>query len=253
MAKSYDRDRFLEELAPSLPLSNLFDVLGDVYLYVKDRESRFIHVNQAWLNIRGVDSPERIHGLTDFDIHPAHLAARYIREDQEVMASGKMLPNQVWLVPASGQSLRWFLSSKTPLRNRQGEVCGIAGVMRDFEAAGQVFRPYQDMQDVLAYVARNFSQQITVADLAALASLSVSQFERRFKTTFAMTPRQYIQRVRANAACEALVATNHTIAQVAADCGYYDQSYFTKQFRRFMGLTPLAYRKQGQAGAVLPR
>lgn len=253
MPADFDREQFLDDLEPSLPLAELFDVLPDVYLYVKDRESRFVHVNAAWLDIRGYDSIDRVLGLSDFDIHPRHLAARYIREDRDVMRSGQMLPNQVWLVPAGGTELRWFLSTKTPLRNRQGEICGIAGVMRDFEAAGEVFRPYQAMQDVLAYVARNYDQPIAVPDLAKLAQLSVSQFERRFKATFQMTPRQYIQRVRANAACEALVATDESVAQIAADCGYYDQSYFTKQFKRFMGITPLAYRKQGHAGELLPR
>lgn len=253
MTPPYDRKRFLADLDSGLPLSELFDVFPDVYLYVKDRHSRFIHTNQAWLTIRGFDSLEQIWGLTDFDLHPRHLAARYIREDQEVMRSGKMLPNQVWLVPAGGTELRWFLSSKKPLRDRDGNVCGIAGAMRDFEAAGEVFRPYEIMQEPLAYVARNLGEPISVPELAKLAGLSVSQFERRFKTTFQMTPQQYIQRVRANAACEALVASDASVAEIAADCGYYDQSYFTKQFKRFMGVTPLAYRKQAREGNVVPR
>lgn len=249
----FDRDEFLQDLDPHLPLASLFDVLPDVYLYVKDRQSRFVHVNRAWLDIRGFDSVDQVCGLTDFDIHPRHLAARYVREDQQVMKSGNMLPHQVWLVPAGGTELRWFISSKTPLRNTKGDVCGIAGAMRDFEAAGEVFRPYAAMQNVLAYVARNFEQSIAVPDLAKMVGLSVSQFERRFKQTLQMTPRQYIQRVRANAACETLVATELSVAEVAAECGYYDQSYFTKQFKRFIGLTPLAYRKQARTGEVVPR
>ena len=63
-----------------------------------------------------------------------------------------------------------------------------------------------------------------------------------------MTPMQYVLRVRINAASEALTTSDRTIAEIAVACGFYDQSYFTKQFRRQFGHTPTAYRERYQVG-----
>ena len=234
------------EVARTLPLAALFEHEPHVYLYVKDRDSRFLHVNAAWLRMRGFNAVADVVGLNDFDLHPPHLAERYVAEDRRVMSAGRTLPNQVWLVPAGKGRLRWFLSTKTPLFDASGAVWGLAGVMRDYEAAGEVARPNRRLQDVLSYVARNYAERLAVPDLAERAGLSVSQFERNFKRVFGMTPRQYIQRVRISAACEQLVASDRPAGDVALECGFYDQSYFTKQFRRFLGETPSAYRRRNR-------
>ena len=230
----------------ALSLAPLFDFQPGLFLYVKDAAGRFVHVNRAWLDMRGFDGVEAVRGLTDFDLHPHHLAARYVAEDAEVRRTRRTLPNRVWLVPAGGGSLRWFLSTKTPLFAADESVCGIAGAMRDFEAAGEAHRPFAEMQDVLAHVVRNVDRPVRSAELAEIAGLSISQFERNFKRTFQMTPRHYVQQVRANAAAERLVATEESVAEVAAACGYCDQSHLTKQLKRHLGETPLKYRKRAR-------
>jgi AraC-like DNA-binding protein len=77
-----------------------------------------------------------------------------------------------------------------------------------------------------------------------MVHLSVSQFDRKFKRLFQMTPQQYILRVRINAAAQTLATEAISVAEIAQQAGFYDQSYFTKQFRKQMGLTPSAYRRQ---------
>ena len=59
-----------------------------------------------------------------------------------------------------------------------------------------------------------------------------------------MTPMQYVLRVRINAALQALTTSDRNIAEIAAACGFYDQSYFTKQFRRQFAQTPTVYRER---------
>jgi AraC-like DNA-binding protein len=80
--------------------------------------------------------------------------------------------------------------------------------------------------------------------LARLVSLSISQLDRRFKQLFQLTPQQFLLRVRLNAACQLLTSTDQNILQIALSTGFYDQSYFTKHFRRQMGMTPSAYRRK---------
>ena len=55
---------------------------------------------------------------------------------------------------------------------------------------------------------------------------------------------QHVLRVRINAASQALLHSDRTIASISEETGFYDQSSFTKQFSRHTGLTPRAYRRQ---------
>ena len=234
---------FFARLDPQLHLATLFDFLPEVYFYAKDRQSRFVKANQALVALRGLSHEREMIGRSDFELHPRYLAEQYVAEDRRVMQSARPLPNQVWLVPDEAGQLQWYVSSKIPLWGRTGKVIGIAGAMRDLQKFEHVYRPYQEMDDVLRYVLDHFSERIEVPELAALAHLSVSQFDRRFKSLFQMTPVQYILRVRINAASRALTATRQTVAQISVRCGFYDQSYFTKQFRKETGMTPLAFRQ----------
>ncbi len=59
-----------------------------------------------------------------------------------------------------------------------------------------------------------------------------------------MTPMQYLRSVRTQAARRLLTATSRSLAEIAADVGYTDQSHLTKRFREVTGMTPAAYRRR---------
>lgn len=238
------QQRFFDRLASGLPLAQLFEYLPEVYLYIKNQQGRFVKVNRELANLRGCKNPDSMIGLTDFDLHPRHLAEQYVAEDRRVMQGKVPLPNQVWLVPDHQGVLKWHVSSKIPLFDSRGRVIGIAGAMRDIERAEMMLAPYQEMEQVLTYVMNHYAERIEVGTMARLVHLSVSQFDRRFKQLFQMTPQQYILRVRINTACHQLTNSRQSIAEIAQQTGFYDQSYFTKQFRKQMKVTPLAYRKR---------
>ncbi len=233
---------FFERLADSLALTPLFDYLPEVYAYVKDRRSRFMKVNEPLWRLRGFKAEDEMIGLSDLNIHAKHLADQYIAEDRRVMRSRLPLPNQIWLVPGKGDELKWFISSKIPLFDTRRRIIGIAGVMRNLEKAESLIRPYREMDEAITHVLNHYDEPIEVARLADLSHLSVSQFDRRFKRLYQMTPTQYVVRVRINAACQALTTSDRSVAEIAQACGFYDQSYFTKQFRKQLGQTPTEYR-----------
>lgn len=234
---------FFARLDQRFQLDVLFDYLPEIYFYAKDEHSRFVRVNTTLLRLYGLKSEADVIGKTDYDFHPHDLAERYIDEDRRVREGMRPIPNQVWLVPHAGV-LKWYISSKTPLFGDGGKVIGIAGAMRDVEKAGSVLGPYHEMAAVVAHVTEHYHQRLDVAELASLTHLSVSQFDRKFKKLFQMTPQQYILRVRMNAAAQALTSTDDPISAIAQRCGFYDQSYFTRQFRRVMKATPRSYRRQ---------
>jgi len=161
-----------------------------------------------------------------------------------VMETGESIIDRVELAPDPANSINWFITCKVPLYSSDGEIIGLAGTARDITRAGMALRPYTDMQAVLEYVRDNYMNSIEIKTLAALVHFSVSQFERRFRKVFQISPLKHIMNVRIRAASLRLTSTNDTISAIALDCGFYDHSHFTRNFRKIMGTSPKDYRKQ---------
>ncbi len=219
----------------------LFDHLPAVFFFIKDDQGRFIYVNDALKKVLGKNDAQII-GKTDDDFFSPELADAYRAEDREVMSAGKTISDRVWLVPDRSGALNWFVSTKTPLKDLKGKAIGIAGAMQDVQKTGAVLGPYEQMSDVVRFVAEHYAQKITVDELAELAHLSSSQFTRQFNRLFQMTPGRYLTRIRINAACSLLTRTDLDLTAIAERCGFHDASHFVKQFKKQMAMTPGAYR-----------
>jgi AraC-like DNA-binding protein len=233
---------FLQTLASPMPMIELFDHLPHVQLFIKDAGSRFVRVNSTSLAMHGCRSMAEIVGRTDFDFHPPALASQYVEEDGRVMRTGKPLVDQVWLVMSHDGMPRWYLCTKLPLRGRDGRPAGIAGVMRLYDHTGPSPRDYHRLTPVMEFVLARYSERIEVAQLAAAGNLSVSQLQREFRRLFAMSPGEYLLKVRLLVARRRLEETNDPVGAIALDCGFYDQSHFTRAFTHAHGIAPLAYR-----------
>lgn len=235
------RQTFFKQLGDEQVFVRLFDHLPAVYFFIKDAQGRFMYVNKALQNVLG-KRDDQIIGLTDDDFFSPELADAYRAEDREVMAAGETIADRVWLVPDRSGALHWFVSSKTPLKDRQGNAIGVAGAMQDVQKTGAVLGPYEQMSDVVRFVAEHYAEKITVDELAGLAHLSASQFTRQFNKLFQMTPARYLTRIRINAACGLLTRTDDSLTSIADRCGFHDASHFVKQFKKQMGMTPGEYR-----------
>jgi PAS domain S-box-containing protein len=238
------RSRFFQRLGNPWDLGLLFDYLPDTYFYAKNVRGQFVMVNQALASLLGDTTAQEMLGKTDHDYSPHDMADQYVAEDRRVMETRKPVIHQAWLIPDHRGSLTWYLSSKIPLFDRSANVIGIAGAMRDVKKATDLLAPYREMQTVLDYLLTRYEEKIDFHALAQLASLSISQLDRRFKRLFQLTPQQFLLRVRTNAASQLLVSTDEGILQIALRTGFYDQSYFTKHFRRQTAMTPTAYRSK---------
>ncbi|MBM3255626.1 MAG: PAS domain S-box protein, partial [Candidatus Omnitrophica bacterium] len=97
--------------------------------WLKDKESRFIAVNESFAKACGL-KPENIIGKTDLDVWPHDLAKRYRADDQEVMESGGRKCVEEPLDDKEGK-IKWIETIKTPIYNTKGEVIGTTGIARD--------------------------------------------------------------------------------------------------------------------------
>lgn len=127
------QDDFFKQLARPRTLLDLFDVIPNVYMYIKDVQSRFVRANRVVCDVVGEEHPDRLIGRTDFDYFPPAVAAQYVAEDQRVITSRQSLSDQIWMVPGSNGVPRLFLCSKIPLLDRKDNVVGIAGLKRPYE------------------------------------------------------------------------------------------------------------------------
>ncbi len=122
-----------------------------------------------------------------------------------------------------------------------------------------IFRFQRDHDDeVIAgaqqYIEKNYMASLSMEELAVRCNMSTRNFIRRFQQATTNTPLEYLQRVRIEAAKKILETRNEGIAQIASRCGYEDVDYFGKIFRRYVAMTPRAYReKYGRSTNLLPR
>lgn len=235
---------FLARMHSPQQMQMLFNHLPDVYFFAKDRAGRFVMGNDHFVHQCGGKSEADIIGKNDFDFFPMGRAESYVQDDTYVMETGHSIVDRVELAPDPGNSINWFVTTKVPLYSAAGEIIGLAGTARDISRARLALRPYTEMRVVLEFVKDNYSRPIEVKELAALVHLSVSQFERRFRKVFQISPLKHIMNVRIRAASLLLTTTNDTIAAIALDCGFYDHSHFTRNFCKTMGVAPKEYRKQ---------
>lgn len=114
----------------TLWLEAMIDEVPD-YLYFKDRNSRFVVANRAIVKDNRREGLESLEGLSDFDIHPEHVARGFFETEQEIIRTGRPMLDMEELIRDSGGKLKWLLTSKLPVRDAKGEVIGIVGVARD--------------------------------------------------------------------------------------------------------------------------
>jgi AraC-like DNA-binding protein len=91
------------------------------------------------------------------------------------------------------------------------------------------------------YVQQNFGRRIYSAVVARLCSLSATHFSRAFKQAFTMTFQEFLLRYRIAEACRQFRVPGAPISDVAYGVGFSDASYFTRVFKRYVGVSPSEY------------
>jgi len=114
------------------------------------------------------------------------------------------------------------------------------------EPAADIPLTYRQVRLVKDYIQDHLSSKIVLKDLAALLNLGQTSLMKRFRGSFRQTPHQYIMEMRVSRARELLERSNLPIAQIAALCGFSDQTHLGVAFRQIVGVTPSQYRRTAQ-------
>lgn len=108
--------------------------------------------------------------------------------------------------------------------------------------ANSVFVPTTAIEKSLLHIESYFTTTIHIPDLAKIEGLSNSRYIALFSSIMGKSPSAYIIELRIRRACNLLKSTNYTIKDIAERCGYSDQYFFSKLFKKHMGVSPKAYR-----------
>jgi AraC-like DNA-binding protein len=186
-------------------------------------------------------------GRTARSVFPSPLGDRFFAQDRRVIASGVAISQNLELHLYPTRLEGWCLTDKLALVDNDGQIIGLAGISRDLHAPGPEARSFAEIAIVLEHVRSHFEAELRVEDLARIADLSIYQLNRRLRAIFGITAIQFITKTRIDAASKMLREKPLSIAEIANACGYFDQSAFTRVFRRTVGLTPRQYRARHQS------
>jgi len=143
--------------------------------------------------------------------------------------------------------------------NNQEDLCAwISTALDEFIElvyTSQDSRKVTQISPAINYVDANYDKPVALADIARASHLSVSRLAHVFKEQMGITLIDYLTGVRIERAKELLLATEQSCTEICFQVGYNNQSYFTRTFKRLVGMTPLQFRvgnlRKGKISAPL--
>jgi AraC-like DNA-binding protein/ligand-binding sensor protein len=117
----------------------------------------------------------------------------------------------------------------------------IAGQISSFQGIPHALA----MQKAEAFIRENFTRKISLREIAKIAGLSAPYFSTIFKEEMGENLSRYINRLRVEKASKMLLETNIALSEISSACCFEDQSWFSKIFKSFTGISPGKYRSQG--------
>ncbi|MDQ3622199.1 MAG: AraC family transcriptional regulator [Verrucomicrobiota bacterium] len=241
------QNEFFGQIGDLRQMLDALDCIPGAMFMIKDLESRYIYMSQALRAAIHLRPGFEVVGKTDFDLFPRIIAQSFRQNDLTVFNHGKPLIKEVHAVGFHTHAMRWGYSSKFPLRNPKGKVIGLITINQEYSEVMGEGAELNRLLPALRHVMENYTQRITIGQLAKLCSYSESQFTRLFKQRMKMTAYAFVEQVRMHHALDSIEHSATSIAHIALESGFYDHSAFVKRFRKYTGTTPLRHRHKHQA------
>ena len=124
------------------------------------------------------------------------------------------------------------------------------------ELDARVFAGNAELQQVLPalrYIETHYPEEIRVSELASCCGLSEVHFRRVFEERVHMPPIEYLNRLRVRKACNVMVRRDCSMEVVAEECGFTCLSSFTRNFKKYMDVTPYQWKrnKENYQGRIM--
>ena len=127
-------------------MRTLVDAVPDG-IFAKDLNSKFLLANDAVARGMGT-TPENLIGKDDFDFFPEEMAQNFFDDEQTIVRTGEGLVNREELaVNKETGNMRWFLTTKLPVRNDKGEIVALVGIGRDITLRRRAERALRESEE----------------------------------------------------------------------------------------------------------
>ena len=100
-----------------------------------------------------------------------------------------------------------------------------------------------NLQIIDGFLEKNIDSQITLEEMAEISGLSKFHFAKKFQKQTGLSPVRYFLELKIKHACELIDRTQLTIKEVSSRLGYDDPYYFSRLFKKIMGISPKQYRE----------
>ena len=220
-------------------IETMMEPLTDSPFFIKDTDLRYVAANSAMAAICGIRSRDALIGRIAADFFPEVLARRYEEMDRAVLSTGIGFRDRLELSGPSADT--WLLYTRTPITADDGRIVGIVGTARSVPPRESQSPAYARVAEAVESIRQRFAEPLDARALAARAGISLSQLERDAVRTLGVPLRSFQHRLRIEHALQ-LLRGPASIAAIAHECGYSDQSAFTRRFRSLMGRSPRTWR-----------
>lgn len=237
----------LDKLGPAVAIASIFDHVHNAVFSIKDLEGRYVLVSPSCVERCALSHPDEAIGKTSWDLFPSAMAKRYMNQDEYLFGSGQPVIGSLDLTLYPDRSSNWCVTTKQPLRDGSGALIGLACLSMDIASPGQSDLVDDHFFTAVEYMRAHFTEEIRVEEIARIAHMPVSRFDRRMKRIFQLSPYQYILKMRIDHAIHLLACSTEPVAGIAHATGFYDQSALCRKFKATVGMTPLAYRRMARA------
>jgi len=225
-----------------IAVTEVLATVPDVLFCVKSTDGVYLSVNRAFARRAGRSTPDEVVGRTAHELFPRELADRYQDQDIRLLTTGQVLTSELEFITDGTGDFGWFLTSKSRWLDRDGAPGGIVVASVDQRAPSRQTDPFVGLAAAVALARRRFADNPTVDEVADEANMGVRTLERASRRVLGLSPKQLIMRLRLEESLVLLATTDLPVGEIAAACGYYDQSAYSRHFRAVLSTSPARYR-----------
>lgn len=226
------------------------------------KEGDFCLINSGELHKMDGDVPDTAHDAVIF--HPNILAFSYHDEIQDevidpLLSQTDSLPH---VIPVGAEGYRevtalydqvmaaglsgtegWYFAAKMKLLEFICELYRNRLIVPSYRAQNAAEKDRIDRyKRIVSYIQENYEKRVTLDQLAEAAQCTPQSLCRFFKGIAGVSPIQYLIQYRVEQAGRMLKDSTKSVLEISLDCGFSNVSYFIRQFRKIMGVTPGEYR-----------